>query len=51
MSEFKPIKCTSSQLNLIPIQEGQFICTIDDKKLFLDIDFLNRIMINEEVIK
>lgn len=43
MAEFKPIKCLSSQLNFIPIKEGQFICTTDNGKIYLDIDFLNRI--------
>jgi sugar lactone lactonase YvrE len=38
MVKFKPYKIKSSQLNNLPIQEGQLIITTDTGKLYLDND-------------
>lgn len=38
MALFKPYKITSSQLNSLPIQEGQFIITTDTNKVYVDIN-------------
>lgn len=36
MAEFKPYQVDSSKLNTLPIEEGQFIVTTDDGKIYVD---------------
>lgn len=43
MAIFKPYKITSSQLETLPITEGQFIVTTDTNKIYLDESASNRI--------
>ena len=43
MAIFKPYKITSSQLENLPIAEGQFIVTTDTNKIYLDESASNRI--------
>lgn len=43
MAKFKPYKIQSSQLEDLPVVEGQFIATTDTQKLYLDKDSTNRI--------
>ena len=45
MALFKPYKIQSSQLNSLPITEGQLIVTTDDKAMYLDISSSSRIKI------
>jgi len=45
MALFKPYKIQSSQLNSLPITEGQLIVTTDDKAMYLDISNSSRIQI------
>ena len=43
MAIFKPYKIQSSQLEDLPVVEGQFIATTDTQKLYLDKDSVDRI--------
>ncbi len=43
MAKFKPYKIQSSQLEDLPVVEGQFIATTDTQKLYLDKDSTDRI--------
>ena len=43
MAIFKPYKITSSQLETLPITEGQFIVTTDTNKIYLDESASSRI--------
>lgn len=36
MAAFKPYRVTSSQLNSLPIVDGQFIIVIDTNQIYLD---------------
>ena len=48
MALFKPYKITSSQLNSLPIIEGQLIVTTDDGALYVDINSSTRRRVAEE---
>ena len=48
MALFKPYKITSSQLNSLPIIEGQLIVTTDDGALYVDINSSTRKRVAEE---
>lgn len=50
MALFKPYKILSSQLNSLPIKEGQVIFTTDTKQLLLDITNNDRIVVYADVI-
>ena len=39
MAKFKPYKIQSSQLEDLPVVEGQFIATTDTQKLYLDKEY------------
>ena len=45
MALFKPYKILSSQLNSLPIIEGQFIVTTDDGSLYVDINNSTRLRV------
>lgn len=45
MALFKPYKILSSQLNSLPITEGQFIVTTDDGSLYVDISNSTRLKV------
>ena len=45
MALFKPYKILSSQLNSLPITEGQFIITTDDGSLYVDISNSTRLKV------
>ena len=47
MAQFKPYKILSTELDNLPILEGQYIITTDDRKQYLDINNTERIAINE----
>ena len=48
MAIFKPYKIPSSQLSSLPISEGQFIVTTDNKNIYVDTSASTRIKINED---
>lgn len=50
MAKFKPYKLLESQLDSLPIQEGQFILTTDTKKLYSDTAANTRILISPDAI-
>ena len=50
MAKFKPYKILESQLDSLPIREGQFILTTDTKKLYSDTAANTRILISPDVI-
>lgn len=45
-SKFVPFKILSSQIDSLPIVEGQFIVTTDDAKIYIDVSENKRICIN-----
>lgn len=51
MAKFKPYKILESQLDSLPIKEGQFILTIDTNKLYSDTAEDTRILISSDLIK
>lgn len=50
MAKFKPYKILESQLDSLPIKEGQFILTTDTKKLYSDTAANTRILISPDAI-
>ena len=50
MAKFKPYKILESQLDSLPIREGQFILTTDTKKLYSDTAANTRILISPDAI-
>ena len=50
MAKFKPYKLLESQLDSLPIQEGQFILTTDTNKLYSDTAANTRILISPDAI-
>lgn len=50
MAKFKPYKILESQLDSLPIKEGQFILTTDTKKLYSDTAAYTRILISPDAI-
>lgn len=50
MAKFKPYKILESQLDSLPIQEGQFILTTDTKKLYSDTAANTRILLSQDTI-
>lgn len=50
MAKFKPYKILESQLDSLPIQEGQFILTTDTKKLYSDTAANTRILLSQDAI-
>ena len=50
MAKFKPYKILESQLDSLPIQEGQFILTTDTNKLYSDTAANTRILISPDAI-
>ena len=50
MAKFKPYKILESQLDSLPIKEGQFILTTDTKKLYSDTAANTRILISPDTI-
>jgi hypothetical protein len=48
MALFKPYKGLSSQLESLPIREGQFIITTDTNALYIDISNSSRIRLDQE---
>ena len=50
MAKFKPYKLLESQLDSLPIQEGQFILTTDTNKLYSDTAADTRILISPDAI-
>ena len=50
MAKFKPYKILESQLDSLPIKEGQFILTTDTNKLYSDVAENERILISPDAI-
>lgn len=51
MAQFKPYKVTSSQLNSLPIVNGQFILVSDTKQIYCDISDTTRVLLIEDEIR
>lgn len=51
MAQFKPYKVLSSQLDSLPIVNGQFILVSDTHQIYCDISETQRILLIEEEIK
>ena len=51
MATFMPYKILSTQLDTLPISEGQFIITTDTQLCYLDISATERVLINEDSIE
>lgn len=49
MAKFIPYKISLSQLNNVPIIEGQMILTTDEKALYFDITSSNRVKIYDNI--
>lgn len=47
MAQFKPYRITQAQLNSLAIKEGQFICTTDTGRMYLDVTNTERISLSE----
>lgn len=50
MANFTPYKILSTQLDTLPISEGQFIIATDTQLCYLDISATERVLINEDSI-
>ena len=50
MAKFKPYKILESQLDSLPIREGQFILTTDTKKLYSDTAANTRILLSQDAV-
>ncbi len=48
MALFEPYKGLSTQLNSLPIKDGQLIVTTDTKNLYIDTSSSTRIRINDD---
>lgn len=48
MAQFKPYKILSTELDSLPILEGQYIITTDNRKQYLDISNTTRILIGTD---
>lgn len=51
MAIFKPYRVTSSQLNSLPIVDGQFIIVTDTNKVYVDLENNTRKLLKEELTK
>ena len=51
MALFEPYKGLSTQLNSLPIKDGQLIVTTDTKNLYIDTSSSTRIRINDDYEK
>lgn len=51
MATFMPYKILSTQLDTLPISEGQFIITTDTQLCYLDISATERVLVNEDSIE
>lgn len=51
MAQFKPFKVSSSQLDSLPIVDGQFIIVSDTNQVYCDVSPTERILLIEEEIK
>ena len=51
MAIFKPYRIQSSQLNSLPIVDGQFIITTDTNQVYVDLEGNTRKLLKEELTK
>lgn len=51
MAMFKPYRIQSSQLNSLPIVDGQFIITTDTNQVYVDLEGNTRKLLKEELTK
>ena len=51
MAMFKPYRVTSSQLNSLPIVDGQYIVVTDTNQVYLDMEDNTRKLLKSEMSK
>lgn len=49
MAKFKPYRVTSSQLNSLPIVDGQYIVVTDTNQVYVDLNNNTRKLLKEEL--